>query len=1290
MTNETNKEELIFDVALQLKNDAERHAYIEQACGNDGKLKGNIEALLQAHESSSLLDAHVLDSDMPLDESPLTEQPGTVIGRYKLLEQIGEGGMAVVYMAEQQEPIRRTVALKIIKLGMDTKSVIARFEAERQALAMMDHPNIAKVLDAGATETGRPYFVMELVKGASITEFCDANNLSTVERLKLFVQVCQAVQHAHQKGIIHRDIKPSNVMVTLHDGVPVPKVIDFGIAKAIDRLLTEKTLFTRYAQIIGTPAYMSPEQAEMSGLDIDIRTDVYSLGTLLYELLTGSPPFESEYLLSKGYKEMQRIIREEEPTRPSTKISTLGQARIDVAKYRNTSPEALEKLIRADLDWIVMKTLEKDRNRRYDSVSEFATDIKRYMNNEPVLAGPPSTLYRIKKFIQRRRGLVISIGAVVVALLIGLVVSTVMYYRAERSRRKESAARAEAQTIIDFFTNDLLASVFPEKAKSQEVTLRYLLETASKNLENRFSDSPLAEAAIRETLSLTYQKLGDYAAAEPHLQRVLQIRREQLGQEDSTTLTTLGQLGRLYTLQGKLIEAEAILKNIVTVKTRVLGEEHPDTLATMGNLAELYVYRANFDAAHPLIAKVLQIGKRVLGEEHPIVLDAMLSQVYLLSYSFQFDRAYPLASKGFEISRRVLGEEHEITLDFMKMLANLYGELKHNDEAEELYIRAFEMSQRVLGQEHPITIDVMSRLGDLYRNEGRYEEATPLLTKAAEVSRHVLGWGHVWTLLAAMRLVRLYEVQDRYDEMETALFEALEKGCPLQGNRQLSGWFEWKLHEHTIALSSVAREHFDAGEYDAAFQVLVRQEKLRSSPVSEHAETLPSDVALFAMTLHKLGRDQEATIQLSRLRQMFEQGKYTYEEKYLCEAEKVFVINYSGICQAWNHIEDGDLRGTTILIDGLQASLVTNDPNGSIQSLTNALARAYCLRGISTEGQGEYAQAINDYKSSIRTNPGFARAYDRLARLLGTCHAGKVRDGIRAIEHATKACELTGWKNASYLTTLAAAYAEVSDFRSAVRYQKQAIELLDQNEREEYQKHYEMRLNLYESGKPYYQSMIACWTFDQFDDKIVLDESGNGLNGQFVGDAHVIEDSERRGKVLCLDGEGDWLDCGNDMRLNIVSEISIICWVKLHKPNKPRQTLISKGKNAWRLECVVNPEGIEFGCSGLIIQDDISGRVRGETNVNDERWHHVAGVYDGTRMCLYVDGKLDVLSNASGIINTNSYNASIGENDYLRANESQDRSFNGFIDDVRVYDYALSESEIKALYTGKESDKTRR
>ncbi|HPC95181.1 MAG TPA: protein kinase [Sedimentisphaerales bacterium] len=450
MTPERKTEEL-FHQALELKDPEKRAAYLDEACAGDEELRAQVETLLRwDSEAGGFMDLPDRDPNDTRDAtSMIADMTGMEIGRYKLLEKIGEGGMATVYMAEQRHPICRRVALKIIKLGMDTKQVIARFEAERQALALMDHPNIATVLDAGATETGRPYFVMELVRGLPITKFCDANNLTTRERLELFVSVCHAVQHAHQRGIIHRDIKPSNVLVTLYDGKPVPKVIDFGIAKALNQRLTEKTIFTRYSQMIGTPEYMSPEQAEMSGLDVDTRTDVFSLGVLLYELLTGKTPFDSQYLLSKGYGEMQRIIREEEPTRPSTKVSTLGEALIDIAKHRRVAPESLGRLMRGDLDWIVMKTLEKDRTRRYETVHSLAEDVERHLRNEPIMASSPGMLYRVQKFLRRNRTKLVTWSAAAV-IVIGLLLVGGAYirFRTERTRSDHLRTIALVEDLV--------------------------------------------------------------------------------------------------------------------------------------------------------------------------------------------------------------------------------------------------------------------------------------------------------------------------------------------------------------------------------------------------------------------------------------------------------------------------------------------------------------------------------------------------------------------------------------------------------------------------------------------------------------------------------------------------------------------------------------------------------------------------------------------------------------------------------------------------------------------------
>jgi len=495
---EQKSEEQIFNAAVQFESRAERDAYVAKACRDDQKLLASVQALLQHHDASSFLDAPILEPDLILEKSPLTEGTGTIVGRYKLLERIGEGGMAVVYMAEQQKPIRRKVALKIIKLGMDTRLVIARFEAERQALALMDHPNIARVLDAGATETGRPYFVMELVTGVSITEYCDKNNLTTKQRLNLFIQVCNAVQHAHQKGIIHRDIKPTNVMVTRRDGEPFPKVIDFGIAKAINQKLTEKTLFTRYAHIIGTPAYMSPEQADLSDFDVDTRSDIYSLGVLLYELLTGATPFSEEELRKAGYLEMQRIIREQDPPKPSTKLSTLGETLTDIAKHHGCTPNLLTKTIRGDLDWIVMKSLDKARDRRYDNASALALDIQRHLDNQPILARAPSMIYRLNKFLRRHKSE--AVAALGIVLIICALITTFSIWKQKRQERK----RAELNRHRSILSQAYQAVIGGHDARALGL-LKQILDSRHVGNEARLTHDQILINAQDEVLRFTIE-----------------------------------------------------------------------------------------------------------------------------------------------------------------------------------------------------------------------------------------------------------------------------------------------------------------------------------------------------------------------------------------------------------------------------------------------------------------------------------------------------------------------------------------------------------------------------------------------------------------------------------------------------------------------------------------------------------------------------------------------------------------------------------------------------------------
>jgi serine/threonine protein kinase/tetratricopeptide (TPR) repeat protein len=589
----------IFWDAAQIAAQAERDRYLDSACADDGELRRRVENLLQARsKAESFLESPALDPVATLDERPVSEGPGTVIGPYRLMEEIGEGGMGLVFVAQQQHPIRRKVALKVIKPGMATRQVVARFEAERQALALMDHPNIAKVFDGGESASGRPYFVMELVKGVPITKYCDDNCLTPRERLELFGQVCQAVQHAHQKGVIHRDLKPSNVLVMSQDGVPLVKVIDFGVAKAIGQQLTDKTVYTQFAQLVGTPLYMSPEQAGQSGLDVDTRTDIYALGVLLYELLTGTTPFDEQRLRAAEHDEMRRIIREEEPPRPSTRIGTLGLAANTVSMHRKSDPKRLSQLCRGELDWIVMKALEKDRNRRYETAGTFAADVQRYLDDEPVQACPASRWYRLRK----HRGAAVTATAFVGLLLAGAAVSTVLAVWAvdaerdalagwaDAERKGEAAAEARQKAVADRIRAEQAEAEAKREAAKADAVKTFLLQgvlgwaavsvgfpdqsalvgtldEASRNLDQLFAAQPEAEAAVRLTVGELYYSVGLRAKAEPHLRRGLLLRRatrkaplDPLKAEDAETLYAMKHLGTLLKDRGDLAAAEPFLR----------------------------------------------------------------------------------------------------------------------------------------------------------------------------------------------------------------------------------------------------------------------------------------------------------------------------------------------------------------------------------------------------------------------------------------------------------------------------------------------------------------------------------------------------------------------------------------------------------------------------------------------------------------------------------------------------------------------------------------------------------
>jgi serine/threonine protein kinase len=759
----------VFTEALQLPAH-KRAAYLERACGDDVELRHAVEALLQEYDQVGdfLEKSPNAPRTQAKAETAGTEKPGDKIGGYKLLEQIGEGGCGVVFMAEQTQPIHRKVALKIIKPGMDTRSVIARFEAERQALALMDHPNIAKIFDAGATESGRPYFVMELIRGTKITEYCDQHSLTTEDRLKLFIQVCQAIQHAHQKGIIHRDIKPSNILVTMTlEGVALPVVIDFGIAKATtNQRLTDKTLFTAFELLMGTPAYMSPEQAAFTSVDVDTRTDVYSLGVLLYELLTGSTPFDTEALLKSGLDEIRRVIREEDPARPSVRLSRMKAESLTVlAQHHGFEPPRLIRMIRGDLDWIAMKALEKDRARRYESADSLAEDIRRFLSDEAVLARPPTPFYRFQKTVQRNRFLFTGIGVIAILLIASLILVSA-------SLAKERQSQREAKQVKQFL-EEMLQGVTPEVALGRDTTiLREILDKAAARIDKE-TNQPAVAAELRRVIGTVYERTAQYRQAEEIQRTALAICRERFGPESPEAAAALNELGITLISSGEKLAAEKVNREALEIRRRRFGNENADVATSEDNLAHACNDNGKFTEAEALIREALATRRRLFGNESPEVMDSLRNQILILGNTGKWAEAEATAREVLALRRKLLGPQDPSLARALNDLAwTATGNGKQN-EAEALQRETFTLRQKVLSDNFPDVAESLYHLGDRMRQRGNLEDAHSVLSAALSLFRKSLGDDHPSTLYTLNNLGAVCEAETNWSEAETVFRELL-------------------------------------------------------------------------------------------------------------------------------------------------------------------------------------------------------------------------------------------------------------------------------------------------------------------------------------------------------------------------------------------------------------------------------------------------------------------------------------------------------------------------------------